>query len=154
MSVDDNSELVEVERRCFKETGNPMHAWAAFRLARVVGSPIPDWVLKYLDQCSRELLSLSSHSSAQGTGKDLGPAIAKTFGLASKGRGSPLVTYHADWMVFGANVRSRMLNGDKEYIAVEEVAKEHAVSKTAVGNSWRLFRAMFPGKSPFPDEAL
>lgn len=154
MSPSGTSNLVEVERRCFLDTGNPMHVWAAYRMARVADAPIPDWVLRYFDICGDRLLALSADASRNGGAKDMGPKIAKSLGLVSNGRGSPLVSYHADWIVFGANVRARVTDGDKEYLAIESVAKDAGVSTTTVRDAWVRFGALFPGESPFPDEAL
>jgi len=153
-------DMIEADRRCFVETGNPMHAWAAYSLARVCDAPIPEWVLRYLDMVGRNLLALSADSQ-DGGGKDLGPKIATALKLEGKPRsGSPLVTYHADWMVFGMNVRDRMTRVgrdgrfDLETYAIESVASEAGVSKSTVRRAFKLYEALFPGDAIFPDEAL
>lgn len=147
-------DMLEVERRCVVETDNVMHAWAAYSLARVCDAPVPDWVLRYLDKAARNLLALSAEAQSSG-GKHLGPKIAKALGLASAGAGSPLVSYHADWQVFGMNVRARLPGfGGKEYLAIESVAADAGVDKSTVHRAFKLYTALFPGEGIFPDEAL
>ena len=153
-------EMLEVEKRCFLETENAMHVWAAYSLARVCDAPVPDWVLRYLDRAARNLLALSAEAQEAG-GKDLGPKIASALRLEGKPRsGSPLVTYHADWMVFGMTVRDRMTRvgrdgrTDLETYAIDDVANEAGVSKATVRRAFKLYDALFPGDAIFPDEAL
>lgn len=147
-------DMLEVERLCAIENDNMMHAWAAYRLARLSGVSIPEWVLRYFDEAGRNLLALSAEIAKYGNGKGVGPKIAKSIGLASDGAGSPLTKYHADWMVFGLNVRARMLEGDKEDIAVETVARDAGVSMSTVRRSFKTYDRLFPGQALFPDEAL
>lgn len=146
-------DLIEVERRCFIETDNVMHVWAAYGFARAAGAPVPDWVLRYFDRIGRSIMALAIEARTEG-GKDLGPRIAKALGLASAGRGSPLTAYHSDWMVLGMNVRDRMRQGDKDYLAVESVAKDGGVSEATVRRAHELFDKLFPSEGIFPDEAL
>jgi len=148
-------EMLEVEKRCFVETGNPMHVWAAYSLARVCDAPMPDWVMRYFDMAARNLLALSAEAQDSG-GKDLGPKIAGALKLKGKSRaGSPLVSYHADWMVFGMNVRARLPEfGGKEYLAIESVAESAGVSKSTVHRAFKLYETLFPGDATFPDEAI
>lgn len=40
----------------FNMTGNPIHAWTAYRLARQRRFPVPGWVYLYLDGCASQLL--------------------------------------------------------------------------------------------------
>jgi hypothetical protein len=152
-------DLLEVERRCFAETSNAMHAWAAYRLARVCDAPVPEWVLRYLDLVGRNLLHLSAAHDSDG--KDLGQKIADAAMLKGKPRaGSPLVNYHADWMVFGMNVRDRMTRigrdgrSDLETYAIESVALESQASKSTVRRAYKLYNALFPGDAIFPDETI
>jgi hypothetical protein len=147
-------DLIEVEKRCLVETDNMMHAWAAYSLARANKAPVPEWVFRYFDRAARNLFELSADASKTG-GKDLGPKIATALHLSSKGAGSPLVTYHSDWLVFGMNVRARLpAFGGKEYLAIENVADQAGVSVSTVGRAFKLYNALFPGPGIFPDEAL
>ena len=153
-----NADFIEVERRCLAKTNNPMHAWAAYSFARVAGDPIPDWVLRYFDMAARNLFALADEVQDEG-GMDMGPKIAMALKLASKGRGSPLVEYHHDWLVFGMNVRNRMQRTDSlgrsdlETYAIESVARDHNASESAVRRAYKLYDALFPGDAIFPNEA-
>lgn len=146
-------DLIEVERRCLVETNNVMHVWAAYGFARAAGVPIPEWVLRYFDKAGHGLMALAVEAKKQG-GKDFGPRIAKAFGLATAGSGSPLTAYHSAWMTFGMNVRYRMQQGDKEYLAIASVARDGGVSDATVRRAHELFDKLFPGDGIFPDEAL
>ena len=148
-----NADYIEVERRCLVETDNAMHVWAAYSFARAAGDPIPDWVMRYFDMVARGLFALAVEAKAEG-GKDMGPKIARAMGLASKGRGAPLVEYHNRWMTFGMNVRHRMQQGDKEVFAIESVAKSGGVSISTVERAYKRYAALFPGEAIFPNEAV
>lgn len=52
--------LIRQKKVLFDTSGNPVHAVAAFRLARRGGVPIPEWVLEHYDQKSKKLLSAAS----------------------------------------------------------------------------------------------
>jgi hypothetical protein len=151
--------LIEVERRCYLESGNAMHVWAAYAFARAVDAPLPDWVMSYLDRCGRNLMALSSEVRST-SGKDLGPRIAKAFGLASPGSGSPLTTYHHDWMSLGMSVRDRITRrddrgrADQETYAIEQVADEAGLAPSTVRRAYKLFDHIFPGTAVFPDDAV
>ena len=149
------NEMLEVERRCFVETNNPMHVWSAYSLARVCDAPVPEWVLRYFDFVSRNLLSLSADVQSEG-GKDLGPRIAQAMKLEGKPRsGSPLVQYHADWMVLALNVIGHLPHaGGKEYLAIEEVAASSGVSISTVRRAFKLYCSLFPNEGDFPEERL
>src|SRR5450756_1349349 len=51
--------FIERSQALYRISGNPMHAWRAFDIARHGGIPIPDWVLDYLDPVANCLLYTS-----------------------------------------------------------------------------------------------
>jgi hypothetical protein len=57
-------------------TKNPIHAWAAYRIARHLGVPIADWVLAYFDTAAKSILETDLASSST--------RIAIALGLASQ----------------------------------------------------------------------
>lgn len=50
--ADDARQSIEELHLLYRNSGNVLHAWAAFREARGAGLPIPEWVLGYLDKCA------------------------------------------------------------------------------------------------------
>ena len=69
-------------------------------------------------------------------------------------KGSDLTGYQGDWMMYGANVRHRIKQGNKEYFAIESVAHDAGVSYATVRRGWKLFDATFPGDAPDPLDAV
>ena len=61
----------------YLRTGNPIHLWSVYLLARQGGVPIPDWVLEYLDKAARVLTAPNGPTSPT--------AVADALGLATKG---------------------------------------------------------------------
>jgi hypothetical protein len=147
-------DLIEVERRYFVETHNPMHVWTAYSLARCNAAPIPDWVLHYFDHSARELLKLSFETRETG-GENMGPKLARSLGFTSGGPGSGLSNYqNMEWIVYGMHVRARIAQGSKEYIAIEDVSKQLAVHKSTVTRAYKLFDKLFPGDGIFPEDTV
>jgi hypothetical protein len=138
----DNSDLIEIERRCFAETGNPLHAWAAYSFARVVNAAVPDWVLGYLDSAARNLFDLTAEHQSQQKGreKEIAPKIAAAFGI----RGTVLSGYRDNWVVHGANVRHLMREGHQETYAIDYVAEAAGVSTSTVRRALKRYDRLYP----------
>jgi hypothetical protein len=126
-----------------------MHVWAAYCLARVVKTPPPEWVLKYLDRCARGILAISNDSTKTG-GKGRANEIMGVLDL----RGSDLTGYHAKWMAYGMNVRRLMQQDDKEDFAIDTVSKAMGVSYSTVRRGWLLYDKTFPGEAVLPQDAV
>ena len=62
---------------------NPIYAWKAFRMARISGQPIPDWILDYLDTVAVGILGLADEAP-----KDANKQLAKALGFSSGKPGS------------------------------------------------------------------
>jgi hypothetical protein len=157
MNPDKNEDFIEAERRAFLETSNPMHVWAAFRFAGVVGAETPEWVRSYLDLVSKRILSLaaqvqneSSRGKRNSKVDDFGPRLAAVMMM----KGSHLTGYHSDWITYGMNVRHRIQSGDKETFAIETVAEDAGVSKSTVGRGWKRYNKLYPGDAIFPQETV
>jgi hypothetical protein len=72
------------ERAAYEATDNPLHVW--FAIGRyAVDEPLPDWIRRYLAQCTRELLRLSLNTSISPT--EAAAQTARALGLVS-GQGS------------------------------------------------------------------
>ncbi|MEQ8813553.1 MAG: hypothetical protein RLO51_16780 [Thalassobaculum sp.] len=154
--VETNADLIEVERRCYQETGNPLHVWAAYGLARVVKTPPPEWVLAYFDGVGRNLFTVAA-VHLNGKAANVPAEIMVALGMKPPGKsgsGTAFSRYHKDWLSFGMNVRARMQSGEQQTYAIEEVAKQSGVSEKLVRDGWKRYNRLFPGPGIFPDEAL
>ncbi|MDG4896616.1 hypothetical protein P9272_23905 [Mesorhizobium sp. WSM4976] len=154
---ENNQDFIEVERRAFFETSNPMHAWAAFRYASVVGTEMPDWVRGYFDLVSKRMLALAADAQTEADRPkrnskvdDFGPRLAAAMMM----KGSHLTGYHSDWISYGMNVRHRVQAGDKETFAIESVAEDAGVSVSTVRRGWKRYNKLYPGDAVFPHEAV
>ncbi len=76
--------VIDRKQALYVQTGNPVHAWAAYDTARKLDVAIPAWVLDHFDACAK-VLTTTKHSSAK--------AIADALGLGTKG--GPTVTRQA-----------------------------------------------------------
>lgn len=56
---------------------NPIHAWLAYRVARYLRVPIPDWVLEFLDGAAKAISSPGINRKE----------AAKAVGLSARGKG-------------------------------------------------------------------
>jgi prophage regulatory protein len=75
---------IDLKQALYLQTGNPVHAWAAYDASRKLELAIPAWVLDYFDACAQVLIT-AKHSSAK--------SIADALGLGTKG--GPTVTRQA-----------------------------------------------------------
>lgn len=155
--TESNEDFIEVERRAFFETSNPMHVWAAFRYAAVAKAETPDWVRGYLDLVSKRILALSAEAHKQteqpkrnAKVDDFGPRLAAAMMM----KGSHLTGYHSDWIAYGMNVRHRMHSGDQETYAIESVARDASVSISTVRRGWKRYNKLYPGNDIFPHEVV
>ena len=69
--------FIDRSQALYRHSGNPMHAWRAFDIARHGGIPIPDWVLEYLDPVAKALTAAPGPSTPK--------AVADALGLGIKG---------------------------------------------------------------------
>ncbi len=144
-----NAELIEVERRCFAETENPLHIWSAYGLARSAGDPIPEWVLRYFDLCRRNIFDLYADGNYLGE-KDIPALIVK----AVKMDGQIFSRYRNNWIVWGAAVRQAIELLGSETKAIRFVADRYNSTPPTVRRAFKRYEKLFPGAGIFPDEAL
>lgn len=144
---------LEVERHAFLGTRNPMHAWVAYGIARRGGRNVPDWVLEYLDKAQLGLVfNIPDAIERQGSGKDLGPHIARAFGLVKTGRGNPF-EFDDKWWRYGRLVR-RLTTKGKEgqerggamslFHATQEAAEVFGVKRKVIEYASKVYEKAFP----------
>lgn len=144
---------LECEKRAYEATDNPLHAWAAYGVARQAKIAIPEWVLAYLDKCHLGLVyTVPDAIEQQRSAKDLAPVIAGAFGLVSKGRGNPF-EYEEKWWAIGRAVRRLMLVGVEgqekgggltEYHAKQTASEDYGVSFSTITRAFKTYKAVFP----------
>ena len=80
----------------FKETGNPLYAWRAFLIARRLGLPVQEEVLKYLDGVAQEITKIADNPPKA---KNRPVALAKALNLNkdASGQGSFFTDYLDRW---------------------------------------------------------
>ena len=79
-----NRLLLQHLRRRYEQTGNGIHAWRAWRLARELGGPPPDWLLRFVDQVASDLASEAIRGEEMAGNRDRN--VAEAVGLPRIGR--------------------------------------------------------------------
>ena len=139
--------MIECERRAYFATKNPLHAWAAYGVARQHRRAIPEWVLEYLDKSRLGLVfSVPDQIEKTGTGRDLGPTIARAFGLAGRGRrGTPFESYYdTGWSDYGRAVRDYVKAGHSREDARAFAAVDFDVHETTIIRGEEIYDLAFP----------
>jgi len=54
---------LRVDENLYRNTRNPRHVWHAWQLARTANAPIPDWVLKFIDQLAKSRITARSRKT-------------------------------------------------------------------------------------------
>jgi hypothetical protein len=135
---------LELERRAYAVTKNPLHAWAAYAIARRGQREIPEWVLVYLDKAQRGLMfNVQDAFEKRGTMENLGPLIARAFGMASPGKGTPL-DFEKNWWRHGLAVRTFLARGDQLDHARSFAAQEFGVHRSTIRRNAALFDEVCP----------
>ena len=135
----------ETLRVKYEKDRNPLYAWVAYNGARENGTPVPAWVLEYLDEAAEEICVLADCGGLMRR-KISHTDIAKAIKLAgTQGKGNPFSSYKNDfWMAISKTVVSNLLQGDKETYAIEAAAKQGGVSVSTVRRAWKRYQAEFP----------
>lgn len=126
--------------RHFEAEGDPLNAWEALLWARALGEAPPQWALDYLAISAARIYDLRAESMQSETVK---PAmIGRALGLVSDGAGTVFpAPGEWDWLAVAVQIRSAIGAGMKEYLAIENVAKVHAISESKARNAWKHFQA-------------
>lgn len=128
-------DLLDLEERCFDATKNPMHAWAAFSIARTADVPVPNWVMRYFDTVARGMMAVASEAREDG-GSDPGPRFAKALRI----NGKQLTGYHNDDLVMALHVASRIKLGDGPDAAVFGAAEAYRVSESTAYRAFQKYK--------------
>jgi len=124
----------------YRQTGNGLHAWVAYRRCRTVGADIPPWVLAYFDGAYDALRSAGGTRSPQ--------AIAAALKLATIGGGKSARERALKTQLYAAIVqhvrayRRRALAGKARLSAADHdlifgrVAEETGLSTDRVRTVW------------------
>lgn len=146
-----NDYRLECERCAYLATRNPLHAWAAYGIARQSRREVPEWVLEYFDKVRLGLvLSVPDEIEKRGTAKGLGPPIARALGLVSGGRGNPF-DYDTKWWAYGRKVRELMKAGDQLDHARHAAAKFYKVSTSTIIRGAKVYDEVFPEGAVEPE---
>lgn len=131
------------EERAFRQTGNPLCAWAAILEARVAGEPIPDSVQRYLVHAAAALLGFF-RDPVERRGRP--EWVARALGLHPAGtgrqsdafdrRGEPFPGLTLAWDYQAG----RFWQGRTHQDALERVALKHGVSEGTVRQAWTKWR--------------
>ena len=150
----------------FRRTGNPIYAWASWKIARHNGLPLPVWVAEYLDRCAGAVDDISRKRVRGRTVKsllrkeppirklDVPALLTKGFGF-SKGRGH--TTAFAAWeehnsrVMVGVTVAARMgVHRESLGAAAAEVAHRLDISEST---AQRAYQWLGPIGRDIKDEA-
>jgi hypothetical protein len=79
-------EMLKSARAYFERSGNPYYTWYAIDLCATHKEPLPNWLMQYLTQCSRRMLSGKARET-----DDLREVLPWVLGFPKKrGPGKPL----------------------------------------------------------------
>ena len=125
----------------YEKNRNPLYAWTAYRGAREIGCPVPDWALECLEEAAEEICIL-----AHRRGRISHTDIAKAVKLAgTRGKGNAFSSYrNTMWRQYAKTVESNMAQGDKETYAIEGAAKQWGVSKSTIRRDWKRYQSENP----------
>lgn len=125
----------------YRETGNPLFVWQAYRLSRTNGAAPPSWVFEYLDQVAGRFELLERDARKGGLGKEPAAAIAEALEMKTEGAGTVFSRKNfqkdIEWFLCSSAVYREVQNGSQETYAVEAVAKNNRVSQSRVWRHWR-----------------
>ena len=125
---------LEVLRRAYEKTKNPLYVWQAIALDIAPGEEFPYWVRKYLVCSGKDLLQVAFDIVLEGA-KIKNPAseVAKALRFQRGGKYfSQYANTKSHWLFLGEEVEKLVGEGDKPYIARERVAKRHKLSSSTV----------------------
>jgi hypothetical protein len=131
-------------------TGNPLHAWTAYRLCRVTRLEMPDWVLSYLDGVAKGLLGETAQKRKKLSESAIVKALGRALGMKAPGRQFREFSKTLEWVEIADDVWQQLKQGDKEKhrtklkYARETVAEERGISTSTVGRAWDKAKEWFP----------
>ena len=128
-----------------KSEQNPVYVWEAIARASlgaahsVSAISLPAWVLDYLAQVSFEIMALCEEPP-----KRIGPALSKALGFA--GTDAPSNPFKnaqkiAHEFRLAMEVHLRIYQGDKEYIAIDDVATARGMPQSTVRRAYKGWKA-------------
>ncbi|MGF1629998.1 MAG: hypothetical protein ACFCUT_11040 [Kiloniellaceae bacterium] len=128
----------------YEDDQNPLWCWRAFATARALGDPTPEWVLAYFDSAASAVWRLAD-GAASGTDSSA-RGIASAIGFSpNRGRGTILSkAANPKWLHDGYFVARCVRAGEKEYLAIEQVAERCGRSESQVRLGWKRWQRVFP----------
>jgi hypothetical protein len=91
---------IDLDRRLFEETGNPMWAWSAVFTVTEYGFPLPDWLAIYLREAAADLIGTA------GKGRPSAPnRVLAALGFRRRTGADDLKDYHTRMMETTRGVR-------------------------------------------------
>jgi hypothetical protein len=116
-----------------------MHAWKCYQLVRYYRRPLPEWVLGYFDDVSKNLTLLRGRSKKPGS-RQIPAILSHALGFAPrpKPRGwNPLDEIGLKDLMLAGAVRRHLERGSKLKYAQEQAADDHGVSERTARRAWR-----------------
>ena len=113
-------------RDAFEESGNPIHAWEAFGLARKAHRPVPASVLVYFERVAAEMSSLARHRVPRTN--QVAKAVASAVGLTCRGRSNPFTEWNRKGHELGIAMDVYLCDGEKWL---------DQRTRGVVGNKWK-----------------
>lgn len=109
----------------FEREGNPLYLWAAWRLCRANGVPVPEVMLAYLDRVAAALQALAD--GPEPLPERVGPALQKALGFQGGGKGGR----GSEFSRYRDKARDIHLALEVELKRAEGMSLEEAVGHTA-----------------------
>lgn len=139
----------------YDRTGNPLHVWFAYAECRSAKLQIPEWILNYLDQVTENLWKLSRGprpGEENPTPEKAAPAIAKALGM----RGNVFNNFQGQDVSHQSMAHElicRILDGCKETIAAEEIARDWGVSRSTILAAYKKYIDIIPHPKKSPSKS-
>ena len=130
---------LETYHREYRNTGNPIYVWAAYRVCRKHGFEIPEWVYEFFDNACDELEEL--HDKQKVEPKDFASAL----GFVTKGRGNPISSVSHDARDKDIAFRALVIAGNTEALpewAAVQLAEEFGTSEATVRRAFDRYTAV------------
>jgi len=141
----------------YADTGNPLLAWSAWRLARTEGLTVPEWVLRYIYVAADKLWRAANPDRLKDSPRAPAPIIAEALGMTRRGPGTVFSDFWDEpfeiWLAALVYFESR--GHGKPYLVWESVAKQWSASEATVRRAWDKWKYLFsqpdtPPHGPIP----
>jgi hypothetical protein len=150
---------IDMLRKEFAVSANPMFAWEAYLLAREIGDLRPDWVMQYLDGAAVDFWGAFQQYQSGKRKNDPGKAFLAAFSIREGKKPSVWTEYtDTDWIFVGSTIMlaARQFNRNNRTFDQDSLLKDaqERINQPgftlSYGAAWRALQRY---QRAFPEEA-